>query len=275
MRAPSQEDLYRGAGEVLLSRFDDLGVPTGFEHLGNIDTFELTTADDKITKRSSMTIARPIRSERTRQRTVTIRLVGDEFNAYNMALMAMGEVVDYTQLATPIVKEQLVAAAAAGVSVGAQKGKIYKASKFDANTITLFSNVSTSLTLGLDWEVHSAKMGTVRIFANSPNVVVGGSLEMSYTPTAVTAAAPYKRVRGGTKSQVRGSLLFVPDTSEGPAEAIQVWSTSLTPDGALAMIPDEWGGFTLVATVQEDVKGQYGGSVLEPLYALTDLRAAA
>lgn len=275
MRSPSTENLYRGAGEVLFSRFDDLGVPEGFEHMGNVDTFELTTADDKIQKRSSMTIARPIRAERTRQRTVTLRLVGDEFNARNMALMAMGEVVDYTQTATPIVKEQLVAASSAGVSAGVQKGKIYKTSKFNIGTASAFLNVSTGLTVDLDWEVHSAAMGTIRILPDAPNVVPGGSLELSYTPLAVTSTSPYKRVRGGTKSFIRGAILFVPDTSEGPPEAIQVWSVNMTPDGALALIPDEWGGWTLVATVEEDTAGRYGGSINEPLYAITELRAEA
>lgn len=274
MRAPSQDNIYRGAGEVLVSLFDDDGVPGGFEHLGNVDTFELTTADEKVQKYSSMTIARPLRDERTRRRTVSLRMTGDEFCAYNLALMTMGTVVDYTQVATPIVKEVLVPAASAGVSVGVQKGHYYKTSKFNIGSLSAFLNVTTSLVVGVDWELHSAAVGTIRILEDAPAVVAGGSLELSYTPVAVTAGAPYKRVRGGTKQKRAASVLFLPDTSEGPPEAIQVWSASFAPDGPLAFIPDEYGAFTLVATVEEDTAGKYGGSVAEPLYTITELRAA-
>jgi hypothetical protein len=187
--APSQENLYLGAGELLFSRFDEDGVPEGFLHMGNVETFELTTTDDRIQKFSSMKKSRPLYAERTRRRTVALRVVADEWTVENMALGLMGDVVDYTQAATAVVDEVLVAAASPGVSNGIKKGGYYKTAKWMLNTVTAESN-SVALTLGTQYEVYNARLGVIHILEDATGITEGSDLTVSYTPTVITSGAP-------------------------------------------------------------------------------------
>lgn len=269
--APSQENLYLGAGELFFSRFDDDLVPTGFLHMGNVETFELTTADDRIQKFSSMKKSRPLYAERTRRRTVTLRVVADEWTVENVALGLMGEVVTYTQAATAVVDEVLVEAADPGVSNGVKLGGFYKTASYLLGTISMESD-GGALTLGDDYEVYNARLGVIHILEDAPNVTPGDDLTISYTPTAIT---DWKRIRGGNKSKILGSVLFMPDDSEGVCHEVQVWNVSVTPDGAVGLISEDWAQFALTMTVQDDSDGLYGGSDDEPLYAVTEVPAAA
>lgn len=270
--APSQKNLLLGAGELFFNRFDDDGLPTGLIHLGNVDVFEITTADDKIQKRSSMSAERPIYAERTRSRVVTCRIQIDEHTAENVSLHMMGDVVDYTQVATPVVDEVLVAAASAGVSLGAKVGGFYKTAQAMIDTVTLKKAPATALTPDVDYVVWNNRIGVIYIPEGS-TVVAGDGLLVSYTPEAI-AAGEARRIRGGTKNKIEGSLLFLPDPSEGPAEMVEVWNTSVAPDGALSLISEDFSNFVLNLTVQDDRTGVHGGSVDEPLYRVTELPAA-
>jgi hypothetical protein len=273
LASPTKKLLSLGAGELLWNRFDEDGLPTGFIHMGNVDTFEITTADDRIIKRSSMQASRPVYAERNRQRTVTLRIVCDETAAEIAALHLMGSVVDYTQAATPIVDEVLVAAAAAGVSNGARLGGYYKTAKYSIDTVTMDAGV-TPLVAGDDFVVHSQRTGLIHILEDAPNVTPGDALTISYTPAAVTAGQR-KRIRGGMVNTIEGAILFVPDNSEGPNRAVQVWNASVSPDGAMGLISDEYSNFALTFTVQDDSAGLYGGTPDEALYAFTDVEHSA
>lgn len=270
--APSNQNLRLGAGEILFNRFDDDGVPTGFLHMGNVETFELTTTDDRIQKFSSMKKSRPLYAERNRRRTATLRIVVDEWTAENLALGMLGDIVSYTQPATAVVDEVLVAAASPGVSNGVKLGGFYKTALFNINTVTVEAD-AVALTAGVDYEVYNPALGLIHIFDDAPGVTAGDLLTASYTPTAITAPG-WKRIRGGNKNTINGSLLFLPDLAEGDDYAIQVWNVSVTPDGALGLISEDWGQFALSCAALEDTDGDYGGTEDEPIYAVTLMEAA-
>ena len=267
LATPSAELLRLGAGELFGDRHDPVtDAMTGFRHLGNIETLELTTTDDKLVKKSSMSKGRPVYKSVTRSRDVVMRAVGDEWSADNLALMLMGSVVYATQAATPVV-DQVVYLDVPAATLGAALGnKFFHVGALNINTVTMKIG-STSLTAS-DFIVYNAKMGVVKILPGSAQVTNGtDDLKVSFTPTAITGLnSPV--VRGGTESEINMSFLFIEDNSAGENHILRIWNASVTPDGALGLISDEFATFALNAALQDDSQGLYGGTAADPLYHL-------
>lgn len=267
LKSPSAELLRLGAGELLFDRWDSVtDLNTGFRHLGNVETLEITTTDDKLVKKSSMSRARPVYKSVTRSRDVILRAVGDEWSADNLALMLMGSVAYALQAATPVVDQILlldVPATTLGAAIG---GRFFHVGMLNIGTVTMKLG-STSLT-GADFTVYNAKMGLIKILETSVAVTNGtDDLKVSYTPVAITGTGS-PVVRGGTESEIQGSVLFIEDNSAGENHILRVWSVSISPDGALGLISEEFATFALNMAIQDDSQGLHGGSVADPLYHL-------
>ena len=266
-KSPSAELLRLGAGELLFDPFVN-GVSIGaFRHLGNIETLELTTTDDKLVKKSSMSRGRPVYKSVTRSRDVVLRAVGDEWSADNLAMMLMGSVVYATEAATPVVDQILSLDVAVGTLGSILGGKFFHVGKLNIGTVSMKLGAVT-LTAGTDYLVYNGKMGLVQIVATSAVVTnATDDLKISYTPAAITGLnSPV--VRGGTESEIEGSFLFIEDNSAGENHILRVWNASVSPDGALGLISDEFATFALNAALQDDSQGLHGGTAADPLYHL-------
>jgi hypothetical protein len=66
---------------------------------------------------------------------------------------------------------------------------------------------------------------------------------------------------------VNGALLFVPDPVTGPKIMLEVWNVSVSPEGALGLISEEFAQLSLTMAVQADEAGH----PTEPLYRATYL----
>lgn len=267
-KSPSKELLRLGAGEFLFDRFDPVtGASTGFRHLGNVETLEITTTDDKLVKKSSMTRSRPVYKSVTRSRDVILRAVGDEWSADNLALMLMGSIAYATQAATPVV-DQILSLDVPAATLGAALGdKYFHVGKLNIGTVSMKVG-ATSITAGVDFTVYNGKMGLIKILAGSAVVTNGADdLKVSYTPIAITGFdSPV--VRGGTETEIEGSVLFIEDNSAGENHILRVWNASVSPDGALGLISEEFATFALNMALQDDSQGDHGGTVDDPLYHL-------
>lgn len=262
--APSSDNLLLGKGEVFFNRRNADGSYEGFRHMGNVETLELTTADDVLEKYSSMNAAASLYKRVTRRRDVTIRILADEFTERNLALALMGEVAtSAAQAATPITGETL--------TDDAVLGGYYQTVALGPITAVTIDNVTATTTLveGTDYEIHNAEVGIIHILPTAPGVADGDELSIDYTPTAY--ASGLTSVRGGTKTLVEGQLKFVPDPTVGPKILLEVWSVSLVPEGALGLISTEFAQMALVLSVQED----RANHPLEPLYRMTFLPSTA
>lgn len=257
---PSSDNLLLGKGEVFFSRRAS-GILTGYRHLGNVETFELTTTDDVLEKYSSMDAAASLYKAVTRKRDVVLQLTADEFDPDNLAMVLMGEVVDTApQTATAVVAEVL--------TDSARLGAFYKFAQVGPHTGIAIKVGAVVLTLGTDYVIHDVTVGLIQILPNAPGVTAGDTITADYTPTAY--ATGLKRVRGGTQTLVEGAVLFVPDPTTGPQIMAEVWSVSVRPDGALGLISDEFAQMGMQMAVQADRVNH----PLEPLYALTYLPEA-
>lgn len=263
---PSAELLRLGAGQLFGDRHDPVTKAlTGFRHMGNIEELTLTTTDDKLVKKSSMSKGRPVYKSVTRSRDVVMRAVGDEWSADNMALMMMGDVVYATAAASAVTARVLYADVPVGTLGSILGGKFFHVNALNIGTVTMNLG-ATLLVAGTDYTVYNAKMGVVQILSGSTVVTnATDDLTVSFTPAAITGkASPV--VRGGNQSEIDMSFFFAEDNSAGENHILRVWNASVSPDGGLGLISDEFATFALNAALQDDSQGIYGGSVSDPLY---------
>jgi hypothetical protein len=256
--APSSDNLLLGKGSVYFDRFDTNGNPTGLLHLGNVETFELTTEDDNVDKYSSMTASAPLYSRVNRRRTATLKIVGNEFPPDNLALVLMGTVNTLTQVATGVTDEPVWAAThAGGYFTTKQLGPISAVTvKFGA----------TSGVLGTDYAIINATAGLIRVL---PGTVLTGAVTVSYTPTAYTSTTSPKVIAGGISGTVSGKIVFIGDPTKGPKMMVEVWHANITPDGAVGLISDDYANLGLSAAVLDDSSNS--DHVSFPLYKVTYL----
>ncbi|MBA3684606.1 MAG: hypothetical protein H0W72_05125 [Planctomycetes bacterium] len=264
MPTPSSDYLKLGSGECFIRLIEAGVLADEWRHLGNVETLEVTTTDDKLVKKESMTRARAVYKSVTRSRDIIIRLVGDEFSPENLALMMMGSVAYATQTAVAVVDQVLMADVPASTLGAALGGQFFYVGALGINTVTLKLG-ATSLGAS-DFEVYDPAMGLIRVLEGSAEVTDGAKdLLVSYTPTAITGKnSPV--VRGGTETEIEAQFMFMSDNTAGENAILRAWRVSISPDGALGWISDEFAQFALNLAVQSDADGNYGGSAADPLY---------
>lgn len=254
--APSSENLLLGKGQVFFDRFDVNGVSQGLKHLGNVETFELTTADDNVDKFSSMSAGAPLYKRVNRRRTVTLRIVGDEFHPENMALVTMGSQSTLAQVATPVVAEAITATTIPGI--------YYVTKKLGPITAVVVKFGAGAGVLNTDYAIIDASVGLIRIL---PGTVLTGVVTVDYTPTAYSSTTSPQIVSGGVSGIIQGRILFIGDPSTGPKVKVNVWKVNITPDGAVGLISDDYATMGLSAAVLDD-SANHSAS---PLYEITYL----
>jgi hypothetical protein len=239
--APSSENLLLGKGQVFFDRFDASGVSTGFKHLGNVETFELTTTDDKVQKFSSMSAGAPLYKEVNRRRTAVLTLTGSEFHPENMALVTMGDVSTLVQAATAVVAEP--------VSPTTIPGMYFMTKKLGPITaVTVHFGAGVGV-LGVDYSIINANVGLIRIL---PGTILTGAVTVDYTPTAYTSTTGPKMVAGGTAGVIQGAVRFVGDPSTGPDMIVDVWRANVSPNGAVGLIGDDFATLGLTMAILDD-----------------------
>lgn len=88
------QDLMVGAGELYFKRKDD---PNGFHHLGNAESFNITTDITTVEKNSSMNRRRELMSSVVTAVAPSASITLNEYNPYNLALGLFGEEHLHTQ----------------------------------------------------------------------------------------------------------------------------------------------------------------------------------
>jgi hypothetical protein len=248
--APSSENLLLGKGQVFFDRFDAAGLSTGFKHLGNVETFELNTTDDKVQKFSSMSAGAPLYKEVNRRRAAVLTLTGSEFHPENMALVTMGNLSELVQVATAVTAEP--------VSPTTVKGAYYMTKKLGPITAVTVTFGATPGVLGVDYAIINANVGLWRVL---PGTLLTGAVTIGYTPTAYTSGTGPSMVSGGAAGVIQGAVRFVGDPSTGPDMIVDVWRANVSPNGPVGLIGDDFATLSLTMAILDD-------SVLNPSFPL-------
>jgi hypothetical protein len=62
----------------------------------------------------------------------------------------------------------------------------------------------------------------------------------------------FDQVAGGTQPTLTGRIRFVPDPSDGQKIGVEVWRCNLAPNGAVGLIADDYGNWTVDASILDD-----------------------
>ncbi len=254
--------LLLGRGKLYFDRFTDLGVKTGERFLGNCTRLEATTTDDLREKYSSATEDSPLMKSVNVRRTMELALTLDEFDPENVALALMGE--------AGYLAAQTGAAVTAEAHADVIQGRWYKLA-YRGKTGTPITALSVkgaggtpTYTITTDYLVDLVG-GRVYIVEGG-TITSGSDIQVAYTyPT--TTATDIPKVVAGTKNTVEGMLRFIGDPAAGPVYECEIWHVSLTPDGPIGLISDDFAEFPLKGKILSDAVAH----PTEPLWRLLKL----
>ncbi|HEY6108694.1 MAG TPA: hypothetical protein VIV56_07310 [Gemmatimonadales bacterium] len=243
-RFPVGDNLLLGRGKVYFDRLNADGNSTGERYLGEVSSFEVSGSPET---RDKFTFSEP--SSGLLKRAV-IRQSWEfslEFNEYdpdNLALALLGEEpADITTDTTPVAAESL------GGTDGVFTDRFYQLANVpvDSGTPIVISNTGGPLTVDVDY-IMDYTLG--RVYIVPGGAINDGDTDVTAAYTPLTATR--RRVRAGTQALIEGKLVFIGDNVAGPNYHIEAWRVQMTPDGALALLSDDYGAPKLKGAVLLD-----------------------
>lgn len=232
------DNLVLGRGSLLLDRLEG-GLPTGLRFMGTAEAVARSLEDEKIEFRSSTQAGRPVIKEVTQERTIEVLATLNEYQFENLALSFMGDLVTVAQ------------AGATGATIvfeGVKQGRYYDVGQRALSAVSVTDNGSTPVTYDLtdDYTVDAAR-GLIYIVPGG-DIADDSEIEITFT----SAAGSIRRIRGGTRTSIEARLQFISDNASGPNWRYEAWRVSITPEGELGFVTDEFGNFQLRMKVLDD-----------------------
>ena len=245
-------NLLLGHGELYFDRLSPAGAKTGERFLGNVTALGITMSNEVKEKYDSVTAAGNLLARVITRTTAEVALTMTEFTAKNIALFALGDDSSpIAQTGATVTAENLNGGVAIPSSDAwyplAYRGSI-------ANPLTAVAvkvGVATK-TINTDYLVDLVG-GRIYIVPGGGIVVGTDIVKVDYTyPTLTAGTSALDRVLAGTKSDVTGLMRFVGVPAKGPTWEAILWKVTLTPDGDLPLIMDDFGEFKLKGAILAD-----------------------
>lgn len=263
MSTPSAENLLLGAGALYFDRIDNAtGKFTGERHLGNCTAFTFAPGAEVLEKYSSMDADRSLYKAVVKQVRATGKITLDEFDPHNLAMAMLGDNSVITQSSGSVLS-------GGAETFVVKKGHMYKLGgvnpanqKFNIDPTSIaLTKGATPLVKDRDFIVTSGPAGVIFFPDNLSTILVDGdSVNITYNFLASTM----KKIVGGTNLKVEGYIRFIGDPTTGPRYDGDFWRVSVTPEGDLNFIGDDWGQFNLTFECMDDSMNHAS----EPFYRL-------
>lgn len=233
--APSGDALLLGRGKVYFDRLTSAGVSTGERFLGNCDSLEITPANEVKEKRSSCEAAAGLLKRIVTQTTLDFSIQMNEVNKENLAAFLLGDNSTQVVAATPVVAEAHTAPA---LGTYFQCGSATAPAR-NIGSVAVKKAPSTVYVLNTDYTVDAVN-GRIYVVPTG-TIVPGDAITVDYTPVAHT----YATVRAGVTPTIEGALRYITDNAVGPNADMYAWKVAITPDGALALLGDDFAAYKL------------------------------
>lgn len=247
MSTPSSDNVILGQGQLFFDRFDmstGIAIPTHkYRHLGNCETFNLTPTTEVADKMTSMYSVKRKYKSVVKRSAQSGKIVLDEFTGENLAMALMADAhdfvrpaIDYTGAKAYVFKYPVVEQdryltlpqrnldSAAGMTVSDQSG-------------------GTTYLSGTDF-VPDYEHGRVYVVPGG-SITAGAMLKVGFKAKALTAADGLQQMAGATTPSIYGRLIFVGCPITGPTYYGDFWHVSLSPEGDMGLISDDFAQFTL------------------------------
>lgn len=232
---------FLGRGKLYVDRWDSSGVSTGERFVGNASVYEPQAPDDEVVEIYDYAEATtPLIDKQVTRRKMAMNATLHEFSAKNVALALFGTVSALEQSASSAVDEAPVP----------WQGTYMKLEFSQVSSVVITGTGGTPTYVeNTDYSVDAVS-GRIYIFTTAE----GGSitdelvLEVSYDYAADASAT----ILAGMSTTIEGLLRFIGEPKQGPTYELVVWHFSLSTEGALAMISDEYGEMSLTFEVLAD-----------------------
>lgn len=239
-----------GKGSVLFDRFDANGNLTGFLRLGNCTKFEIDLKDTRAELYQSLNKSVTLIAAALKQRQPMIHITGTDFNFDHLGLATMSEGASVLSVTTGSITAEVLISASA-ITNAAYKGRYFRTANRNIDptpaNVTVKQGVTT-LVAGTDYVLVDPVQGLFYIPASSGILSSGGQVKVDYE----TLTGTFNQIAGATQGLIQGRLLFSPDPTDGAKIGAEIWKVNLSPNGALGMIADDYGNWTLDGYILDD-----------------------
>lgn len=248
------QDLYIGRAEVYIDVLDANRARTGERFLGDCPGFGFSIADELRDKYSSAEATAPLIKSVNVRRTPEATITLDEWNKENLALAFMGSAGFFAQ--TGASKANYVPPTAR-VKQGYwfpledPTGTVRRGTVAEPLTAVVVTGPSATpvYALGTDYLVDLVS-GRIYVIVGGA-IADGAALEVDFTfPTLSGSDAPYLQI--GTLNTIEAYIRLKSKQATGPSMEMEIWIASLTPDGDVTFIGDDYGEFNIRARVLAD-----------------------
>lgn len=262
---PNPKNLYIGAGELFLDRFDVNQNPTkAFRHLGDCDSLEINTQSKLLEKKSSMDGNRATYAQVVvgTDAEITIKLA--ELDVDNYALAILGQKNATPQAATTTVTAKDICGTALVLDLWYDLGAINP-------TVTDVKQGSVTLA-GPSAPVPDYVVDVLAGLIKFPSTGAAIAATAAAWDGSIPALANLSSIYGLQTPMIFGHLIYrsAPNQVSGIKTRIDVWNASLQPSGQLQLIAETWGEVTLKGKVQLDLTKPFGQQYFRVLGPLPD-----
>ncbi|EGO64168.1 hypothetical protein [Acetonema longum] len=240
INTPDSGNLLLGAGELFFNRFDAAGNPTFERSLGDASSVMYTTETEALEHYSSMSAERGLYASANKSTKPSIKITLHEFDPLNLAIAFLGE--------SSIVKQEAATGKTQKIAK-AVKGGWFALGYREVTNVVVKDEMETgpkTYQAGVDYTVDP---GTGRI-----QILDGGSIADDAPLSVTFDLEAYEKIKisGGKANKIKGYLRFVGDPTQGPAYDAEFWRVSMTPDGDIGLISEEFASFGLTAAIEND-----------------------
>lgn len=260
---PDTRDIFLGRGRVYLASLDSTTQkPTHFRHVGNSTAFSLNVESEKLEHQNSRSGVKAIDREITLSQKVGVTLTLDEvLNAENLAYFFSGTATkNVTNSATGASLTDILIHADALKTrsyelVNSSGGRLYDI--FTSGLIVKSGSgavgSASTLTAGTDYEVDT-KWGMIFLTSTGAHVD-GNNLWFSYTSPGGEKTVDQVTMLTQSKQSVFLRFVGINPANSDKEVLLDLHSVSLSADGELPMIGEEFATLSLVGVAERNETG--------------------
>lgn len=231
---------FLGRGKLYVDRWDSSGNSTGERFVGNASVFEPQAPDDETQEIYDYAEAEtPLLDKQVTRRKMTMNATLHEFTLENVALALFGSVSALSQSTGSVTDEAHTA----------YQGTYIKLAYRNVSSVVVDDGDTTTYVEGTDYTVD-ATTGRIYIMttAEGGSIADEASIEVDYDYAADTSPT----IAAGMATTIEGTLRFIGDPKRGETYELEVWHFSLSTEGALSLIGDDYGEMSLNFDVLSD-----------------------
>ena len=248
-------NLLLGKGKLYLDRLTALGVSTGERFVGACNSLGISVEVESKQAYSSAEASAPLLQEAIIRQTHIVAIAMSEYTADNLALFLLGTKSTLDETGSSSSDESH-----ASVHQGTYVKLLHRNVKTTSPAAVVKVGITTK-TAGTDYVMDCA---SGRVY-----IVPGGGIAENATilVTYTWLTESLTKITAGAVGKIEAMIRFVGDPTAGPALELEVWRVSLTPDGELGLISDDYGEFKFKAKILSDATAH----PTDPYYRLIEL----